>query len=100
MNLTFFRHFSLTHNWKEFTTFKNPDPNLTIFNGFRALSFMMVVFGHTYITLLFSNITSVPAMQKETMILFAIDCFFAVDSFFWIGGFFLGFVMADQKKIS
>jgi peptidoglycan/LPS O-acetylase OafA/YrhL len=37
--------------------------------------------------------------MKTWTALFLVDCLYSVDIFFWIGGFFLGFVMADTKKV-
>lgn len=39
--------FSLIENYKKLMNLKTIDPNLAIFNGVRAIAFMMVVYGHS-----------------------------------------------------
>jgi hypothetical protein len=38
--------FAINDNYNSLTTYTTRDKNLTIFTGFRAIAFMMVVFGH------------------------------------------------------
>jgi peptidoglycan/LPS O-acetylase OafA/YrhL len=100
VDLAFYKHFSLYHNAKDLFKLTTPDPNLAIFNGFRAISFGMVVMGHTFLCMLLGDISSAPIVFPKPFTMLMFDSFFAVDAFFWIGGFFLAFVMAEEKKIS
>jgi peptidoglycan/LPS O-acetylase OafA/YrhL len=77
-----------------------PDQNLTIFNGFRALSFILVLLGHEFFFLILGDLQSAPIVFPKPFTMLLFDCFFAVDAFFWIGGFFVAYVMADENKLA
>lgn len=75
------------------------DANLTIFDGFRTVAFLMVIFGHQFG--LIAGATFKLELYREFntwLYLNLINMLYSVDMFFWIGGFFIGFVLYDQKK--
>lgn len=92
--------FNLINNAADLTNFYERDRKLGIFNGFRSLSFLMVVFGHQYLlSMNFAYPEQFIRVIKSWQLLWVVDMFFSVDFFFWIGGFFLGFALCDVKKL-
>ncbi|CAD8137883.1 unnamed protein product [Paramecium octaurelia] len=93
------KDFSIISNYKKIMNLKTIDPNLAMFNGIRAISFMMVVYGHVCeMTATSTYIQEAMLQYKQWSIIILYDMMYAVDIFFWIGGFFLGYVMCDDKK--
>lgn len=86
-------------NYNKIINLKTIDPNLAIFNGIRAISFMMVAYGHvSEMTATSTYINEVNLQYKSWVIIILYDMMYAVDIFFWVGGFFLGYVMCEERK--
>ncbi|CAK67580.1 unnamed protein product (macronuclear) [Paramecium tetraurelia] len=93
------KDFSIIMNYNKIINLKTIDPNLTIFNGIRAISFMMVAYGHVNeMTAISTYITEANLQYKSWVIILLYDMMYAVDIFFWVGGFFLGYVMCEERK--
>ncbi|CAD8052163.1 unnamed protein product [Paramecium primaurelia] len=93
------KDFSIIVNYNKIINLKTIDPNLAIFNGIRAISFMMVAYGHVNeMTATTTYINEVNLQYKSWVIIILYDMMYAVDIFFWVGGFFLGYVMCEERK--
>ncbi|CAD8140737.1 unnamed protein product [Paramecium octaurelia] len=93
------KDFSIIVNYNKIINLKTIDPNLAIFNGIRALSFMMVAYGHVNeMTATSTYVGEVNIQYKSWVIIILYDMMYAVDIFFWVGGFFLGYVMCEERK--
>ncbi|CAK82315.1 unnamed protein product (macronuclear) [Paramecium tetraurelia] len=91
--------FSLIENYKKLMNLKTIDPNLAIFNGVRAIAFMMVVYGHSSLLIIQATFQTelLVALQSQRAII-TVDMLYSVDIFFWLGGFFMAFVMCETKR--
>ncbi|CAD8057929.1 unnamed protein product [Paramecium sonneborni] len=96
---TIIQDFSIIENYKKIINLKTIDPNLAMFNGIRAIGFMMVVYGHvSQLTLTSTYAQEMLLQYKKLSFIMLFNMTFAVDIFFWVGGFFLGYVMCEENK--
>ncbi len=91
--------FSISETKKIFR--RNPQSNLNVFNGIRALSMIWVVIGHTMSFSISGMINIASSLEPNTLLkpyFLPVEAgLFAVDVFFYVGGFLLAYVFLKEK---
>lgn len=71
-----------------------------VLNGFRALAFVMTLFGTTGVGLLIqANFITLLHYQKHFVQLIVFGCFYAVDIFLWLSGFFAVVTLSGKRSL-
>lgn len=83
-------HLLITVKESKITTNSSREPDLSVLNGIRVLSFMWVILGHMYfwiVALPSSNSRELYAKFTDFDFMIVLNAFFSVDSFFVLSGF-------------
>lgn len=73
---------------------KTINVNLGIFDGFRSVSFFLIIYGHSFSEFAYyvQPYNLIRYLDKWISIVMG-DILYAVDIFYWIGGFFIGYIL-------
>lgn len=101
-NESIFRCFSLTDNWKKLVVAPDNSSNaLSVFNGIRVLSMLLICLGHNY-SYSFTGPTVNPARAfdifKDFWPHLAFISFYMVDMFFVISGFLVAYLLIAELQ--
>ena len=78
---------------------QKPDDYLTVFNGLRVISLLVVMFGHGYSSILESPVSEIYGIQRiiePWSFAFIPGGFFAVDIFFFLSAFLGAYLMLEK----